>query len=316
MNPTPRVSILVPMRNAEPFVEMTLNSILLETDIFLEVVVINDKSTDRSLERVDSVRDRRIRVVEGPGIGISACLNAGLDAARGDIIMRCDADDLYSMMRISNQVDWLDANPEYAAVCGSFSMMDTHGRLLDELPTGGVIEEITGELNSGNTRTSLCTYAIRSDVIQGMGGFRPYFVTAEDIDFQLRLAEFGRVMYLPQTFYRYRLHDASITHTQSNEKRIFFENTARLFQVQRKVSGQDDLQRGCPAMPPEAISDKPGTATHQIQGVLTGAAWREHATGSRLKAVGLGWRALSQSPPNPKMWWSLLALLVKPTKKN
>lgn len=312
---SPRVSVLVPMHNAEPYIVTTLASILLEKVVPIEVVVINDKSTDRSLEQVLSICDERIRIIDGPGAGISACLNAGFAAAKGDIIMRCDADDWYPAARINAQVVWLDANPEYDAVCGGFSTMDVEGRLVCQLSTGEMIEEITGELNSGKTRTHLCSYAIRRNMIYSLGGFRQYFVTAEDIDFQLRLGEIARVMYLPHSYYMYRLHDASITHSQGGNKRMFFEATARQFQLQRKTTGKDELERGCPPMPPDVQSDKPGAAAHQIYGMLTGAAWHEHAKGNHLKAIGLGCRALRHSPANIKLWRSLLALTVKPAKR-
>lgn len=311
----PRVSVLVPMHNAEPYIAATLASILREKDVPIEVVVINDKSTDRSLLEVLSISDDRIRLVDGPGAGISACMNVGLATAQGDIIMRCDADDLYPTGRINEQVGWLDANPEYAAVCGAFSTIDSSGRFVAKLTPGDTIEEITEELNSGKTRTTFCSYALRRDTLHSVGGFRPYFVTAEDIDFQLRLGEVAKVMYLPHSFYLYRLHDASITHTQGSIKRVFFDKIARQFQSQRKASGQDNLQRGCPPKPPEMLSDKPRAAAEQIQGMLTGAAWREHAAGSRFTAIDLGCRALRRSPGDPRLWWNLLALLVKPVKK-
>lgn len=310
-----RVSVLVPMHNAEPYIVTTLASVLDERDVAIEVVVINDKSTDQSLLKASSIRDERVRIVDGPGEGISACMNIGLATAQGDIIMRCDADDQYPAGRIKEQVAWLDANPDYAAVCGGFSTMDSACRLIVDLVTGDTNEDITGELNAGKTRTSFCTYAVRRSTLQSVGGFRPYFETAEDIDFQLRIGEADKVMYLPRSFYFYRLHDASITHTQGNMKRVFFEGTARLFQSQRKASGQDDLQRGCPPKSPDVQSDKSRTAAQQIQGMLTGIAWNEHAAGNRFKAISLGCRALRLSPSDMGLWRNLLALLVKPVKK-
>jgi glycosyltransferase involved in cell wall biosynthesis len=311
----PRVSVLVPMKNAEPFVVAALASVLVEKGVPIEVVVINDKSTDRSLERVLSIRDERIRVVDGPGKGLSACLNVGLAAAKADIVMQCDADDLYPADRIKNQVSWLDANPDYAAVCGGFSTIDMAGRLVAVLVASDVPEDITNELNAGKTRTTLCSFALRKSALHNFDGFRTYFETSCDIDFQLRFGEFAKVMYLPNSFYFYRLHDTSMTHTQGNVRRIFFEDTARQFQLQRKASGQDDLQRGCPPMPPEVLSDTSGSAAQQIQGMLIGGAWRQHAAGNKVKAIGLGCRALMQSPFDLGGWRSLLALVVKPVKK-
>lgn len=311
----PRVSVLVPMKNAEPYVVSALTSVLLERSVPIEVIVINDKSTDRSLEQVMSVPDRRIRIVDGPGKGLSACLNVGLAVARGNVVMQCDADDLYPAGRIEDQLAWLDANPEYGAVCGGFTTIDTAGRLVSTLVACDTPEDITDELNSGRTRTTLCSYALRKSALHNFGGFRTYFETSCDIDFQLRFGEVAKVMYLPSSFYLYRLHDASMTHTQGNTRREFFEETARRFQLQRKALGQDALQRGNPPQPPEVLSDKAGTAARQIQGMLLGTAWREKAAGNKFRAVGMGFRALVHSPLDLRVWKNLLALLIKPVKR-
>ena len=314
-NNFPRVSVVIPMRNAEAFVEATLQSILLEVTVALEVIVIDDRSTDRSLEKVLSVCDSRVRILDGPGAGISAAMNLGLTAARGDIIMRCDADDLYPASRIKDQVTWLDSNQDFAAICGGFSTLDEAGKFVAKLATGDTEEELTEELNSGNTRTTFCSYAVRKNAMAQAGGFRAYFETAEDIDFQLRLANVCRVMYLPQIFYQYRLHEASITHTQNNTKRAFFEDTARAFQAQRKATGQDDLQRGNPPQIPDASTDKPGSAAQQISGMLLGSAWCAHRAGNKQQAIILGLRALGHMPFDGTAWRSIAALIVKPAKQ-
>lgn len=309
-----RVSVIVPMRNAEAFVEATLKSILLEATVALEVIVINDQSTDRSLERVLAMRDSRIRILNGPGAGISAAMNLGLAAANGSIVMRCDADDLYPESRIRDQVAWLDNNEDYAAVCGGFTTLDGSGNFVARLGTGEAEEDITEELNSGITRTTFCSYAVRKSAIDKIGGFRAFFDTAEDIDFQLRLSNIGRVMYLPKTVYQYRLHETSITHTQSNSKRIFFEEIAREFQIQRRKSGQDDLERGYPPKVPAGVAEKSGGAGRQIGGILLGSAWRAHKNGNKLEAIVLGLRALMYMPFDSTVWRSLAALIGKSAK--
>ena len=311
----PRVSIIVPMRNAEAFVEATLKSILLEASVTLEVLVINDRSTDSSLECVLTVGDSRVRVIEGLGAGISAAMNLGLAAACGDVVMRCDADDLYPVGRIRDQVAWLDANQDYVAVCGGFATLDGSGRPVAVLATGETAEDITEELNAGQTRTSFCTYAVRRNSIEKIGGFRSYFETAEDIDFQLRLANYARVMYLPQTTYLYRLHADSITHTQSSAKRVFFESTAREFQRQRTLDGQDDLMRGSPPEVPAVSNAEPGSAVKQVGGMLLGSAWRAHQRGNKWAAIVLGFRALMHMPLQLAVWRSVAALIAKPAKR-
>src|SRR5262249_4777979 len=155
------VSIIVPMYNAERFIAITIASILQEKDIAIEVIIVDDKSTDRSAERVQQVCDGRVRVIDGPGGSAPGAMNAGFACAAGSIVMICAADDLYPHARISQQVQWLNTHPEYGAVCGSYSTIDSRGNLIAELHCGDTPTEITDELTNGKLRTSFCTYAVR-----------------------------------------------------------------------------------------------------------------------------------------------------------
>jgi glycosyltransferase involved in cell wall biosynthesis len=311
----PAVSIVVPMYNAEAFISKTLNSILQERQIDLEVIVVNDRSTDQSLKRVQAIGDKRVRVITGPGQGISASLNAGIAAARADIIMRCDADDLYPPGRIAQQVTWLSQHPEFGAVCGGFSMIDTRGKLLTQLETDGVAKEFTDDLRQGITSTHFCTFAVRTEVLRKLEGCRQYFKTAEDIDLQLRIGEICRVWFLPQLQYNYRIHDDSITHSQSNTEREFFEQTARDFQRQRFLVGSDALQRGCPPPLPQTIEKKAMKGDEHIQDLLLCRAWQEHAAGYKFLAIGTAMRSIAKQPRTRKIWSNLLVLALKPSPK-
>src|SRR5213593_4773866 len=103
----PVVSVIMPMRNAERFFAESLHSVLNQqsrgSSFDLEVVVVDDGSTDRSARIVREMNDPRIRLVAGPQRGISAAFNAGLAEARGEMIARCDADDLYPPGRLEWQ---------------------------------------------------------------------------------------------------------------------------------------------------------------------------------------------------------------------
>jgi glycosyltransferase involved in cell wall biosynthesis len=305
------VSIIVPMRDAEGYIGATLASILSETETPLEVIVVDDRSTDASRARVESFADDRIRLVDGPGRGVAACMNAGLAAARGALVMRCDADDLYPPDRIGPQVAWLRAHPEFVAVCGSFSTIDRRGRTVSDLPCGDEGREITDELRRGIVPVTFGTYAVRLQTMLDLGGFREYFESAEDTDLQLRLGESGRIAYRPDISYFYRIHASSLTHCQSNAVRIFFEQTAHDFQRQRRAGGLDDLQRGRPPRRPEAGAARAYSAQAHIQGILLGRAWREHAAGEKAKALASGMQALKADPSMLSAWRSVLALVWK-----
>src|SRR4051812_22597348 len=101
------------MKNAEPFVRAAGESGVAQHDVDLEVIVIDDGSTDRSSVIVREIADPRIRIIPGPRKGISAAFNAGLAEAKGEYLARCDADDLYPPDRLAWQLAFLNGHPDF-----------------------------------------------------------------------------------------------------------------------------------------------------------------------------------------------------------
>ena len=307
------VSVVMPMRNAEAYVQDALQSILQEHGIEFEVVVVDDGSSDRSRALVIAMADSRVRIIDGPCRGFAASLNTGLRAARGHAVVQCDADDRLPIGRLPRQWAWLMAHPEHAAVCAAFSTMDAKGRPIADMGEriGRTEQDIQTELSAGVTRTSLCTYMLRREVFDKIGYLREYFETSPDIDFQLRLGEQLRIGYAPFNSYYYRLHDESITHSQASVRRIFFEQTCHIFQQQRLSRGSDDLFDGTPPTPPQNAGHAAPGADNQIQGMLVGEAWRTFTAGRTTAALGLAWRAISKNPRAMSAWRALLLIALR-----
>ncbi len=308
---SPDVSILMPMRNAERFVEAALLSILAQGPSNFEILVIDDGSTDRSPAIVKKMGEASVRMIDGPKAGISACMNAGLTAARGPLIARCDADDLYPAGRLAFQLAWLKDHADFAGVCGAFDTITPAGKQAAQLKFSQRAEEVTQELLAGIARTHLCTYLIRASALKEIGGFRRWFTTAEDIDLQFRLAEVGRIHFDPTIAYHYRLHDQSITHQQAASQRAFFESCARSFLLDRQATGQDALARGLPPpVPPDDDAPRQSSSEH-LQKILLGSAWGYHGKGEKCRALTTGLRACFHRPSNFSAWKSLLALGIR-----
>lgn len=311
----PDVSILMPTRNVARYVVGAIESIALQEGATVELLAVDDGSQDGTVELVRAQGRGWVRLLQNTGRGIADALNLALAEARGRYVARCDADDWYIEGRLAQQVQWLDRHRDFAAICGSYRAVDQNGRLLCTMPCGEVAEEITGLLREGQVCWHLCTYLMETEAVRRIGGFRRYFVTAEDIDFQLRLAEVGRVWYEPVPRYDLRVHDGSVTHTQAGGLREFYERTARMFAEQRRRGEPDDLEKGQPPAPPTTDDSAPRDAAEHIQGLLEGEAWRLHAAGRRWAAVRVGLSACLQRPGNLAAWKGLGALLAKRTGK-
>lgn len=306
----PLVSVMIPCRNGEPFIGDAVRSVLAQ-DADLELIVVDDGSTDTSRETVLGIGDPRVRIIDGPRTGLPGVTNCALPHMRGELMARCDADDLLPPGRLGWQAKWMQDHPDFDALCGRFEMMTQAGKHVSEVGGGDVAEEVTGELADGVTRTHWNTWMFRTDVVRKLGGCRPYFRLGDDIDLMLRHAPDHRVWYEPRMWYRYRLHEGTMTHVMPNNQRLFLEAKCREFARQRKETGADDLMRGIAEPEPEAGASKPYLAVDQVQGVLLGRAWGEHKSGRKGRAIATGFRACMQRPTNLGAWKSLVALGLK-----
>ena len=118
MGSVPAISVLLPVKNARPWLERTLDSLWRQTCCDFEVVAVDDGSADGSgalLERI-AIREPRLRPVHTPGQGLPATLNHALRHARGRFVARMDADDLAARTRLALQREHLEAHPGLAVV--------------------------------------------------------------------------------------------------------------------------------------------------------------------------------------------------------
>jgi glycosyltransferase involved in cell wall biosynthesis len=311
MSDAPIVSILMPVAKVRQYLPIAMESALTQTFTALELILIDDDGRAEELGALVPPHDPRVHAIASKGKGISDALNTGIEAAAGRFVCRVDCDDLIPPDRIARQVRFLEQHPDYSAVCGAMSTMTSAGQPVADVNARHSAAEITTELRNGITRCSLCTYLLRTDSVRQTGGFRPWFVTAEDIDFALRFGERFRVYYEAMPTYWYRLHDASITHSQASDARAFFEESARQFQSQRLKTGHDDLELGHPPQPP-AGNIKPRGSAQAVQELLVGQSWAKHRSGQKAEALRLGWRACLAKPTTLWSWRSLAALAIKP----
>lgn len=303
------ISVVMPARNAASTIRDAVLSVLACPELS-ELIVVDDQSCDDTAAIVASLGDPRIRVIPGPGCGISASLNTGFAAARSDYVARCDADDLYPQDRFGWQLDWLEREPSFVAISGGFRSITETGEAVADLACSGPGRDITGELLDGRAISHFCTWLVRRDALAATGGARTWFSTAEDIDLMFRLAMVGHVWHEPRIVYLYRLHDASITHMTASRRRIFFDEAATRFALQRRDGGTDDLDRGCPPELPDA-NDAPSRSAREIENHLVAAVWAEWQAGRRIQAVRRAFLAVRLKPASWPVWRSLVIVLVK-----
>src|SRR5882672_2663017 len=132
----PKVSVLLPVWNAERYLAGSIESVLDQTFADFELLIVDDASTDGSRALIERYRDRRIRLVENEkNLGVTRSLNLGLERARGRYVARADADDLCAPERLERQVAFLDAHPEVALVASCARWIDEHGAEIGVIDT-------------------------------------------------------------------------------------------------------------------------------------------------------------------------------------
>lgn len=303
------VSIIIPARNAAKTIAEALQSVLPQSRV-AEVIIVDDKSTDGTREVVSNFLDSRITVLQGAGSGIANALNLALDHASAEYVARCDADDRYPAGRLGWQTCFLDENADYIGVSGGFRSISARGRPVAMLATEGVPRDVTDDLKVGRAITHFCAHLVRRQPLLRAGGAREWFVTAEDADLMYRLASIGRVWHDPRVAYDYRLHDASIVHTQSDRQRLFFEMAAVEFAQQRLRTGTDDLEAGTPPSVPDNAG-KVTSARTQIAQHLRGQAWSAFGRGQRSQAIWLIARSIGNRPFSVASWRSLALFALR-----
>lgn len=220
---SPTVSVLMPAYNTERFVVEAVRSILDQDSRDLELIVIDDGSTDGTGELLDDLAamDDRIRLSRRPNAGIVATRNELLGMARGEFVAMMDSDDIAEPSRIRKQVDHLRRHPDCVAVGSAVLLIDPDGDPLcvwnDDAEDHERIEAIHLDGNRGAT---LCqpSVTLRTEAVRSVGGFRRQFEPAEDLDLYLRLAEVGTLANLSEPLLRYRMLPTSASHARKREQ--------------------------------------------------------------------------------------------------
>ncbi len=140
----PLVSIIIPLYNSEKYIAETIRSAQNQTWTNKEIIVVDDGSTDNSLEVANSCKDRHTRVITQQNKGASAARNAGLNEAKGEYIQFLDADDLLSESKIAAQVEVLIDYPNQVGLCGTVHFQD------GEIPSGSAINHEWYAIGSDN----------------------------------------------------------------------------------------------------------------------------------------------------------------------
>jgi hypothetical protein len=205
----PKVTVLMPVFNGEAFLHEAINSILAQTFTNFEFLIIDDGSTDRSLDIIDSYNDPRIRMeYNNNNLGLVATLNRGIDLSLGTYIARMDCDDVSLPTRLEKQVAFMDEHPEvgvcsaWVKVIGNASQSVWNYPLEPEVLKCWLLFESVLPHPAAILRTK--TFRERNLY------YNSSFPHAEDYELWVRAAKKMSLMNIGEVLLLYRLHENNV----------------------------------------------------------------------------------------------------------
>lgn len=224
----PLVSVVMPAYNAARYIREAIDSVLSQDYPNLELIVVDDGSTDSTVAIVGEYGQRVICLSQA-NAGPAQARNTAVALAKGDLIAFLDADDVWMPGKVGAQVDYLHKHPDVDAVFGRFARWeaDADGRF--ETPPAsiqaGAIDGDRLARPSGyiycdlllDSVVHIITAMVRRELVRDLGGFDATLRTGEDYDFWLRAARRSRIDQLDHVLAWYRIHPASITQAPGGE---------------------------------------------------------------------------------------------------
>lgn len=223
------LSVIMTVHNGEKYLKEAVESILNQTFADYEFIVVDDGSTDGSLDILRSFRDKRLHIIPvSPQIGRVAALNLAVETASGELVAVMDADDISLPERLDEQVKFMATHPDIGVVGTNMSLMDHEGKVPK-------IEPWTLPTSPLEVKWFLPFYCCvnhpsavaRRKIVTDVGGYRPEFPPAEDYDLWLRCSRVCRIANLSDRFVRYRLYSGSFS---DRKREVQFANAEKASQ--------------------------------------------------------------------------------------
>ena len=232
-----KVSVVMPAYNAARFISYSIVSVLTQTYSNIELVIVNDGSTDNTVEVIESFKnkypDKIIFINKPVNEGTVKAINRAFEEATGDYLCWLSADDMYFETMVESQLNYLLDNPEMDVCFSKHILIDENNKFLgNDYITDELANEILNNkswiynqmLFVGNAFHGCSVFGKREKFVE-TGGFDPQYKYAHDYDYWLRLASVSNIGFVNEYNVMGRIHEAQVSnqgHNLEDEMRVFF----------------------------------------------------------------------------------------------
>ena len=246
MEKPPLVSVIMSVYNGETELAASLKSILTQTLRELELIIVDDGSTDGSSKILAACTDPRLLIITQENSGLTVALNRAAARARGLYLARMDVGDYSLPQRLKQQVGFLEQHPEIIACGTRTAWTDPAGEVV------GTSQVITNPaaIRRGLLKMNLLSHGsimIRRSAFEAAGGYREYFRYSQDYDLWLRLSEQYQLSNLEEVLYHWQVTASSISARKYGVQQTY-RRLARESAVARRASRSDPIEQNSPPL--------------------------------------------------------------------
>jgi len=223
MSTLPDISVVMSVYNDSDSLRKSLDSILEQEEVDLELIVVNDGSTDNSVRILEEYKnsDKRIKILNQKHSGLTQALIIGCAQAQGEYIARHDAGDMSMKMRLQNQLRCIKNHSEASLVSGGSRFLGPKDEYLYDVmlnPQEATANLLTLKLNQIRGPSHHGCTLFQKKAYQKVGGYRSAFFFAQDLDLWVRLAEYGEHIIIPDILYKAYVTAGSISGRHRREQ--------------------------------------------------------------------------------------------------
>lgn len=207
----PVISVIIPVYNAEKTIKQTIKSVLEQTFIHFELIVINANSQDKTLEFVNEIKDSRLKVFTYPKANAAANRNRGINHASGEFITFLDADDLWTIDKLEEQYKALKENPKAVVAYSWTDAIDEYDNYIRPCSHQSWSGNVYSKLLLDDFVGSGSNAMVRAQAFKEIGCFNDLLTNAQDTDMWVRLAAKYDFVAVNKVQILYRITDNSMS---------------------------------------------------------------------------------------------------------